>query len=423
MANNRYFLGTTKDLTILIDEEVVLAGKYDMLVSIGELVYETTSFKCISKEQGVRKLHENFRKQFFEVKDSMVKKINELKTNLENQKVKIKEVEVIKEVPAPAPAGAGNSGLGGRLEELMLQVLASETVKNMESIIKPELDKFIAEKYGVLPKVIEVKVPNKEPKEFNETVHSEFETVLNLVTADIPVFLTGPAGSGKNHLCKKVAEALGMDFYFTNAVTSEYKITGFIDANGNYHETEFYKAFKNGGLFMLDEMDASIPEVLIILNAAIANRYFDFPNGKIEAHENFRVISAGNTVGTGADNEYTGRLQLDASSLDRFALIEINYDYDIELSIAKGNVELVEFIRDFRSALNESGIQHLVSYRSIERITKLENVMDIEKVLNMCLIKNLSIDDLNIVIGSMKGTQNKYYKAINRVKSNIKKVV
>lgn len=63
--------------------------------------------------------------------------------------------------------------------------------------------------------------------------------------------------------------------------------------------SSMYKAFKYGGLFMLDEMDASIPEVLIILNAAIANRYFDFPApiGYVEAHPNFRVVSAGNTFG------------------------------------------------------------------------------------------------------------------------------
>lgn len=75
-------------------------------------------------------------------------------------------------------------------------------------------------------------------------------------------------------ICQQVAEALGLDFYFTNAVTQEYKLTGFIDANGNYQETQFYKAFTKGGLFFLDEMDASIPETLIILNAAIANRYY-----------------------------------------------------------------------------------------------------------------------------------------------------
>ena len=79
----------------------------------------------------------------------------------------------------------------------------------------------------------------------------------------------------------------------------------------------------------MDEMDASIPETLIILNAAIANRYFDFPNGKVSANPNFRVIAAGNTVGTGADNNYTGRYCLDRASLDRFAMVNIDYSEKI----------------------------------------------------------------------------------------------
>lgn len=73
-------------------------------------------------------------------------------------------------------------------------------------------------------------------------------------------------------------------------------------------------------------MDASAPEVLIHLNAALANGYFDFPNGKVYAHEDFRVVGAGNTTGQGADAQYTGRTQLDASSLDRFKLVEVNYN-------------------------------------------------------------------------------------------------
>ena len=66
---------------------------------------------------------------------------------------------------------------------------------------------------------------------------------------------------------KKIAEELDLEFYFTNSIQQEYKITGFIDAGGKYHETEFYKAFKNGGLFFLDELDASIPEYLILYNS------------------------------------------------------------------------------------------------------------------------------------------------------------
>lgn len=219
-----------------------------------------------------------------------------------------------------------------------------------------------------------------------------------------PVFLTGAAGCGKNVICKQVAKALDIPFHFSNAVTQEYKITGFTDANGNYHETEFYKAFKNGGLFMLDEIDASIPDVLVILNAAIANRYFDFPApiGYVEAHPDFRVIAAGNTFGLGADYDYCGRNQLDMASLDRFALVQIDYDREIELSVAEGNAELVDFAEDFRRAAAESGVRTIVSYRAIGRMSKMLKIMDTEEVLRTCLLKNLQKDDINMVFNALK---------------------
>ena len=77
-------------------------------------------------------------------------------------------------------------------------------------------------------------------------------------------FGIGPAGTGKNFIAKQVADALGLDFYFSNAVTQEYKITGYGDANGEFVKTQFFDAFTKGGLFLLDEMDASCPEALIV---------------------------------------------------------------------------------------------------------------------------------------------------------------
>jgi hypothetical protein len=234
------------------------------------------------------------------------------------------------------------------------------------------------------------------------------------VNLDIPVFLSGAAGTGKNVICKQVAEALNLEFYFTNAVTQEYQLKGFIDANGTFHETQFYKAFTNGGLFFLDEMDGSIPETLIILNSAIANRYFDFPTGKVEAHPDFRIISAGNTVGTGADIEYTGRFQLDASSLDRFALIQVGYSDAIEKGITGNNEELCKFARKFRDIVEKAGIRCLFTYRAMERITKLEDCFDLPEVLQMSLTKGLGKDDIKIIAKQFE-FNNKYVEALKKL--------
>ena len=311
------------------------------------------------------------------------------------------EFDRLHELYAPKPSS--QSSLCDQLQEMMLKVLAEQSAEKIISIATPMLDKHIKETYGNLPQIHEIHTPTQTIT-FEGVTHEKFDDVLNLVNLDIPVFLTGPAGTGKNVICKQVAKAMNLDFYFTNAVTQEYKLTGFIDANGVYQETQFYKAFKDGGLFFLDEMDASIPEVLIILNAAIANRYFDFPNGKIEAHPNFRVIAAGNTYGTGADMEYSGRYQLDAASLDRFALVEIDYSEKIENAIAHNDNVLLDFVSGFRKACSAAGIKHLCTYRSIERIAKLsaaQTTFSATDVLKMALYKNLKIDDLNVIISKM----------------------
>lgn len=247
-----------------------------------------------------------------------------------------------------------------------------------------------------------------------EVFHSKFEMIKTCIENKIPVYLAGPAGSGKNHTLEQVAKQLGLEFYFTNSVQQEYKLTGFIDAGGNFHETEFYKAFKNGGLFFLDEMDASIPEVLVLLNAAIANGYFEFPNGKITAHEDFRVVAAGNTVGSGADEAYTGRMVLDQATLDRFAIIEFGYDLKIELALAKGNADLVSFIEDLRKQAEQKGVRATFSYRCISMVVKLETAgMKLDEIIKIAVVKGMDKDTVNTF---QTNVGNKYSEALYKVK-------
>ncbi len=282
--------------------------------------------------------------------------------------------------------------------------------ENLEITWAGTYDKFSNNK-----KEIQETAKTKEATEkVNDYItHKEYDTIKACIENDIPVYLVGPAGSGKNHTLQQIATDLELDFYFTNAVQQEFKITGFIDAGGIYHETEFYKAFKDGGLFFLDEMDASIPEVLVLLNAAIANRYFDFPNGKIFAHPEFRIVAAGNTVGDGADEQYTGRLTLDQSSLDRFAVIEFDYDRNIELALAKGNKELVDFINELREECKAIGIRATFSYRAIISVEKLEKALPLEKVMVIAVVKGMDKDTIRTI--RPVNVSNKYWKALKAI--------
>ena len=201
------------------------------------------------------------------------------------------------------------------------------------------------------PEEEELKLPKK-------VRHEKYETIRACLDSNIPIYLAGPAGSGKNYTVEQIARENGWNFYYTNSVQQEYKLTGFIDAGGTYQETEFYKACTDNEecIFFLDEMDASVPEALVLINAAIANGYFEFPNGRVTLG-NVHFVAAGNTVGSGADELYTGRMVLDQATLDRFAIIEFDYSLPIELKLTKGNGELVNFVRSLREKAKSNGIK------------------------------------------------------------------
>lgn len=264
-----------------------------------------------------------------------------------------------------------------------------------------------------------VHIPKVEPEQIivdenEEIFHEKYEEIKMCLENDIPVYLAGPAGSGKNHTVEQIAKELDWDFYFSNSVQQEFKLTGFIDAGGTFHETEFYKACTSDkpSIFFLDEMDASIPEVLVLLNAAIANGYFEFPNGRID-FDHVKFVAAGNTVGSGADEMYTGRMVLDQATLDRFAIIEFDYSLKVEMALSKNNTELVNFIRDLRKDADYKGIRATFSYRAITMVTKLEQAgMDLNLIIKIAVVKGLDKDTINTLNST---GYNKYHKALRQV--------
>lgn len=255
-----------------------------------------------------------------------------------------------------------------------------------------------------------------EENESKEVHHDKYEEIKCCLQCGIPVYLAGPAGSGKNHTVEQIAKELGWNFYFSNSVQQEYKLTGFIDAGGCFHETEFYKACNDEKecIFFLDEMDASIPEVLVLLNAAIANGYFEFPNGRVDFNH-VHFVAAGNTVGSGADDMYTGRMVLDQATLDRFAIIEFDYCLKIEMAVTHNNKELVEFIHWLRDEANRKGIRATFSYRCLTMITKLESKgMDLVTAMKISVVKGLDKDTIN-TFNPTGGT--KYHNALRKIKA------
>lgn len=232
--------------------------------------------------------------------------------------------------------------------------------------------------------------------------HEKFEQVLTQMQLDEPVMLIGPAGSGKNYAVSQIAQGLGLSMYYTNNASNEFKLTGFIDAGGTYRDTEFYKAFKYGGVFFLDEIDNSDPSALIVINSALANGYMAFPHETIERHPDFRCVAAANTWGRGSNLQYVGRNVLDGATLDRFDMVFFDYDRKLERALYPSD-DLLEFMWALRDAADECRIPHIVSTRAIGKCYKKEVYgMDTETILRTNVIRGLAQDDLNVMIGAMR---------------------
>ena len=135
-------------------------------------------------------------------------------------------------------------------------------------------------------------------------------------------------------------------------------------AQGNYVESMRYKAFKNGGMVLFDEMDGSNANALLRLNAILANNIAAFPNGEmVKKHPDFVVIATGNTFGHGATAQYVGRNPLDGATLDRYVNIPMGYDEELERSIA-GNDAWVDFVQAVRHVAEEHKMRYIVSPRA-----------------------------------------------------------
>lgn len=289
-------------------------------------------------------------------------------------------------------------------------------ITKVREIVAEELSKLVATDAKKAAKVMEVVKKNKEKKD--EVYCAKFKRIVAKVSRGNNVYLFGPAGSGKSHTAEQVADALGLDFYGQTTIQFAHDVRGYGDAGGNFQETPFFKAFAYGGLYFQDEYDRSNAEAAIVLNSALANGWYDFPIvGRVEAHPDFRFMAAGNTLMTGADEEYVTGQEIDASSRDRFAFFfEIGYSHDVELRIAHGHEDIVSFVEDVRQAIKETGIKHVVSYRATAAMTdEIENENDLVACCDESIFKALDVDARREIYERLNDKTNVWAKAFKKL--------
>ena len=314
-----------------------------------------------------------------------------------------------KEEAAPTPTAAPTAATG-----LSLGMLDSVIAAIVDARVNAIKDTLTVQSQDVRH-TVEVKRVDGSMVELDGVQNPKFEMVLTLLANGENVYLYGPAGSGKNVMCEQLAKALGIPFYYQNTIMTKFDVTGYKNANGEYEETEFYKAWTGGGLFMPDEIDNAQAEALVTLNAALANGYYSFPGvGMVKKHPDFRCIAAGNTNGEGATDQYCGRYQMDESTRDRFVFVEIDYCKEIEESICKGHEDVLEFVHELRNACAFAHVPLVLGYRCLSRLCKYADTFSAKECLDSFIFKGKDKDTIRLLASQyhvLGMEENRFYKA------------
>ena len=150
--------------------------------------------------------------------------------------------------------------------------------------IADKLELVVKAALAAAPKQTFVQPVMGEAKKVKGLTHAAFQRVYTLASLRQNVLLVGPAGCGKTQLAEQVADALGLPFSFLSgsAGMSESQLQGWllpVTEGGafSYVPSSFVTAYETGGVFLLDEIDAADENLLLVINAALANGAFAIP--------------------------------------------------------------------------------------------------------------------------------------------------
>lgn len=288
-----------------------------------------------------------------------------------------------------------------------LDLLLKEVANNVEQSINEKSNALIAD----LQKQVEdlkkytptVVVRNDIKTQVTGLRHKQLNSLIAMVGAGLNVMITGMAGTGKTKSAQQVADALGLNFYCMSvgAQTSKSDLLGYMDAQGNYVDTMFRRAYENGGVFVMDEIDAGNANVLIVMNSALSNGVCAFPDKMVTMHKDFHFVATANTYGNGADRTYVGRNQLDGATLDRFACIDWKIDEDLESALVEGlqyKDAWLQTVREVRSYVERQNMRAIISPRAtIKGATILEvNGGNFDEAFDATIAPQLPIDKRNV---------------------------
>lgn len=296
--------------------------------------------------------------------DCMNPKIDVLKIKRKGEEQKMEQTEMVIDGAIKTQAEM----LGGALFEAIAK--SGMTEDKVRRLVHDEVTKLS------LPVTVEVIISETEKIDIG-MAHRQFDTLLKIVSMydqnghRMNVYLHGDAGSGKSKGAQLLAKSLDLNYSFVslNPQSAESRIFGYMNVQGNFVETPFFKCYTEGGVFCFDEIDNASPALITTLNSLLENGLGAFPHGIFKRHKDFICICTANTNGRGGNIYYPERRALCSTFIDRFVFLDWGYDHKLIKAILRciigdDSEKYYDYVSSKKEELQARYPSHIVSPRA-----------------------------------------------------------
>ena len=289
----------------------------------------------------------------------------------------------------------------GLLEIALKEYISKNAVdvETLKTFARAEIASILGNGEEKFTRRLEISYPDQEAVKSITHPHKDFDRLLNLIASGQDVYMYGDPGTGKSTAAHQAATVLSLPYAYVSLCpqSSETLLFGFIHAGGHYVETEFFRLYRDGGVFCIDEMDNGSGALLNKLNSLLENGHGSFPCGTIPRNPKFVMVATGNTNGNGASLMFPDRRAFDPAFKERFAFLHWPLDTAQEKIIAvtlnpKDGLAWMGTVSKIRQAIIDLNIERVVvSPRATYKGALLLNQGKFSKreILDMLVFKGL----------------------------------
>ena len=246
------------------------------------------------------------------------------------------------------------------------------------------------------------------------------ESCLRAYQNRITTSIGGPTGSGKTHLLRHLALKLNVPYRRTNlnGQTTAEDLVGQLIPNPNpegkskyvWNDGVLTKFMREGGIFVLDEINMAPADILAILNPVLDEEQtliLTQHNGEVvKAHPDFWCVATFNP-------EYAGTQEMNKSLLSRFKVkLTLGYNEKIEekLGISPKMIDVAKKLRKSEEIDSPVSTRELLAYKQNidvfgEKTARVYFVNNFEKhevqivteILTLILDSDTSTDNAEII--------------------------